>query len=150
MKLGTMMSVLLMSVAMAAPASANWFSRPAIGINLNIGSAPNPTPYDLRYAEGYYVGRPLVENVSLDTLRAMDGKTVYGANGEILGSILTVDEMAGLADVQLPTGVAVAVAANRLVNERDRVVAPRISQTDILAMAQTQTGRIVALNVYTP
>ena len=29
---------------LAAPASANWFSNPFININLNLGSAPNPTP----------------------------------------------------------------------------------------------------------
>jgi hypothetical protein len=29
---------------LVAPASANWFSNPYININLNLGSAPNPTP----------------------------------------------------------------------------------------------------------
>lgn len=33
--------------SIAAPASANWFSNPYIDINLNIGSAPNPTPDDV-------------------------------------------------------------------------------------------------------
>jgi hypothetical protein len=148
MTLRTMLSVLVMSVAVAAPASANWFSRPNVGINLNVGSAPNPTPYDLRIAEGYYVGRPLVENLSIDMLRDMDGKTVYGANGENLGSILAVNETAGLVDVQLPTGVAVTLEATRLVNEPDRVVAPMLSQADMLALAQQQTGRTVALEIH--
>jgi outer membrane protein OmpA-like peptidoglycan-associated protein len=41
----TIMSLLLLSAAVAAaPASANYFSNPAIGMNLNVGSAPNPTP----------------------------------------------------------------------------------------------------------
>jgi len=41
-------SLLLLSAVCASPASANYFSNPALGINLNIGSAPNPTPSDLR------------------------------------------------------------------------------------------------------
>ena len=29
------------------PANANWFSNPRLGVNLNVGSAPNPTPAQL-------------------------------------------------------------------------------------------------------
>ena len=45
----TIRSLLLLSaVICVTPASANYFSNPAQGINLNIGSAPNPTPAGLR------------------------------------------------------------------------------------------------------
>jgi len=45
----TILSLLLLSAAVCVtPASANYFSNPAIGMKLNIGSAPNPTPADLR------------------------------------------------------------------------------------------------------
>src|SRR5690349_16576446 len=45
----TFRSLLLLSVVICVtPASANYFSNPAQGTNLNIGSAPNPTPADLR------------------------------------------------------------------------------------------------------
>ena len=45
----TFRSLLLLSaVICVTPASANYFSNPAQGTNLNIGSAPNPTPADLR------------------------------------------------------------------------------------------------------
>src|SRR5262245_54355798 len=37
-------SVFLLSVALASPASANYFSNPQTGLNLNVGSAPNPAP----------------------------------------------------------------------------------------------------------
>ena len=41
----TFLSLLLLSAAIAtAPAHANYFSNPAIGMNLNVGSAPNPVP----------------------------------------------------------------------------------------------------------
>jgi outer membrane protein OmpA-like peptidoglycan-associated protein len=41
-------SLLLLSAVCVSPASANYFSNPAVGVNLNVGSAPNPTPSDLR------------------------------------------------------------------------------------------------------
>jgi outer membrane protein OmpA-like peptidoglycan-associated protein len=45
------LSLLLLSAAISvAPASANYFSNPKIGMNLNVGSAPNPTPSQLRSA----------------------------------------------------------------------------------------------------
>lgn len=40
--------VLLVTAAFATPVSANWFHNPYQGINRNIGSAPNPTPADIR------------------------------------------------------------------------------------------------------
>lgn len=40
--------VLLLSAVFVSPASANWFSNPSWNINLHIGSAPNPTPDDIR------------------------------------------------------------------------------------------------------
>lgn len=39
--------VLLLASAAAPTASANWFSNTFVNINLNIGSAPNPTPDDI-------------------------------------------------------------------------------------------------------
>lgn len=42
------LSVLLLSAVCASPASANYFSNPQLGVNLNVGSAPNPTPMQLR------------------------------------------------------------------------------------------------------
>ena len=44
--------LLLLSAVCAAPASANWFSNPRLGVNLNVGSAPNPKPSDLREIYG--------------------------------------------------------------------------------------------------
>ncbi len=42
------MSLLLVSATLVTPAYANYFANPALGINLNVGSAPNPTPNDIR------------------------------------------------------------------------------------------------------
>lgn len=38
------LSVLFLSVALTSPASANYFANPRTGLNLNVGSAPNPFP----------------------------------------------------------------------------------------------------------
>ncbi len=48
MKMNKVVSVVLVSAAFATPAFANYFSNPNIGMNANVGSAPNPTPADLR------------------------------------------------------------------------------------------------------
>ena len=37
----------LLAPVLISPASANWFSNPSLNINLNLGSAPNPTPDDV-------------------------------------------------------------------------------------------------------
>jgi len=45
-------SLLILSAVLATPASGNWFANPRTGLNLNIGSAPNPTPDQIvRFAE---------------------------------------------------------------------------------------------------
>jgi hypothetical protein len=36
------------TVTAVTPASANWFHNPYLGITRNVGSAPNPTPDDVR------------------------------------------------------------------------------------------------------
>ena len=44
--------LLLLSAVVVTPASANWFSNPRLGVNLNVGSAPNPKPADLQALYG--------------------------------------------------------------------------------------------------
>lgn len=136
MKKITLTTLLLLSAVMVSPASANWFSRPGIGITLNVGSAPNPTPNDLRalYGPARYGVYP-ASLISLDALRDMSGKTVYGENGEELGFISTVDEGSRLVELQLPNGRAVAVDSGLLINERDRVIAPTLSMAEVMALA---------------
>ena len=48
MKTKWILPLLFASAAFMTPASANWFHNPYQGINRNVGSAPNPTPADLR------------------------------------------------------------------------------------------------------
>ena len=42
------LSVLLLSAAFATPTFANYFHNPYTNLNWNIGSAPSPTPRDIR------------------------------------------------------------------------------------------------------
>lgn len=51
MKITGILAVLLVTGALATPAYANFFSNPALGISLNVGSAPNPTPAQIRAFE---------------------------------------------------------------------------------------------------
>ena len=48
MKTKMTLSVLFLSAACATPTLANYFYNPYAGIRLNIGSAPSPTPRDIR------------------------------------------------------------------------------------------------------
>lgn len=49
MKTKLMLPLLLIpAAALITPASANWFHNPYENINRNVGSAPNPTPADVR------------------------------------------------------------------------------------------------------
>lgn len=51
MKTKGIFALLLISGALATPAHANFFSNPVLGISLNVGSAPNPTPAQIRAFE---------------------------------------------------------------------------------------------------
>ena len=48
MKTRILLPLLLLSAAVVTPVYANWFHNPYEGINRNVGSAPNPTPADVR------------------------------------------------------------------------------------------------------
>ena len=43
----SVISVLVISAG-ATPASANYYANPTLSVKRNIGSAPNPTPHDIR------------------------------------------------------------------------------------------------------
>jgi hypothetical protein len=138
---------LLLSAVCVTPAIGNSFSNPHMSTMLNVGSAPSPTPLQLRDIGDSHGVFKSAELLAMDAaeLRAMDGKDVYGLNREYLGFILEVSLGENLAEVQLLTGVAVAVTGERLVDLGDRVIAPTISFGDILAMAREQNnGELVA------
>ena len=48
MKAKLTLSLLFLSAAYATPTLANYFHNPTTNLNLNIGSAPSPTPLDIR------------------------------------------------------------------------------------------------------
>lgn len=165
--------LLFLSAVCVGPAHANWFSDPHSNTMLNIGSAPNPTPEDLRRigdskydATRYGASRVLHsevapvqpiparaayavhdQGISSAAMFRMEGKNVYGTKGARLGHILTVDHGSKMADLQTPGGVAVAMPVALLVDKGHRIVAPTMSKADVTAMAKTQTGRTVAINV---
>ena len=48
MKMTIALSVLFLSTASVTPSFANYFHNPHLNLNRNIGSAPSPTPRDIR------------------------------------------------------------------------------------------------------
>ena len=159
----TMMSLLLLSAVFITPASANWFSNPHTNTMLNVGSAPNPTPADLRaigdskFAAAYATEPRFVatetqtiapiETMSTVDLSMLEGRPVSGSHGERLGYILAVDQDMQMIELQTARGIAVAMPASLLVEKHGRVMAPTTSRGDVMAMAKTQTGRTVAINI---
>jgi hypothetical protein len=160
-----MMSLLLLSAVCIAPASANWFSNQKTNTMLNIGSTPNPTPADLRAIGDSklavaYTTKPgfvatqtqavmpdHVPTMSGAQLASLEGRAVFGSHGERLGYILAVDQDARLIELQTARGIAVAMPASLLVEKHGQVTATTTSRADVMAMAKTQTGRTVALNI---
>ena len=178
----TMMCLLAAAATCASPAYANWFSNPHTNTNLNVGSAPNPTPEDLRaigdspyatgpargpaipHSSGHY-GEPALHSSNGPAvlygdhsayelhgmtdvqMTALEGKPVLGAHRARLGYVLAVDHASRMAEVQTPSGIAVAIPVMLLSDEGNHIVAPTTSRADMMAMAKTQTGRTIAVNV---
>jgi hypothetical protein len=118
---------LVVATGLAAPAFANYFHDPNANINLNIGSAPNPTPEDLRAAEG----RP---NRGPIDLKALLGKPVYGGDGMFVGAISDVDTDRDLAAVRIAQNEAVALPGKSLIDDGARVFAPNVTKAQVLSM----------------
>ena len=71
--------VLIASALFATPSLANWFHNPQLNINRNIGSAPGPTPQDIRemrlpiLVENDIDSRGTGNHPIMDALRSMFG-----------------------------------------------------------------------------
>jgi hypothetical protein len=109
-------------------ASANYFHNPGTNTQLNVGSAPSPSPDDLHRAEG------ALEHRADINLRAMLGKPVFGKDREYLGSISDIDTDRNLAAVRVAQNEAVALPARDLIDDGSRVIAPTVSKPELLAM----------------
>ena len=96
MKTRVLLSALLLSAAFVSPASANWFSNTVWNIQLNIGSAANPTPSDVR------------ENKVPMLVRDADGNVIAMID-PATGKVLATAEPPPTA--QSRSGVAPAAAA---------------------------------------
>src|SRR5947209_4655080 len=131
-----LMAVTLLAAACATPAAANYFSNPMTNTMLNVGSAPSPTPEQLRLIGDSFAVETAPHVVI--GLSDMVGKDVYGKNRELLGKIRTVNEMDRTAEMQLPTGVVVSLSADNLIDRNDRVIAPNMSRGDVIALADRQ------------
>ena len=62
------LSILFLSAACGTPSFANYFHNPSTNLNFNIGSAPSPTPRDIRESRQPQVvqAAPSDDNVAAD------------------------------------------------------------------------------------
>ena len=128
MRLSRVIIPVLLCVGICGTATANYFHNPNNNTSLNVGSAPSPTPDDLRLAEGRLAPR------GYGDLRALLGKPVFGKDRGYLGSVSDVDSERGLVAVRIRRDEAVALSGKSLIDDGRRVLAPSISRAEFVAM----------------
>ncbi len=89
MKTRILLPVLLLSAVCVSPASANWFANSGWNINLFVGSAPNPTPEDIRANK-----QPtLVQDADGNVIAMIDPRT--GQTMAVAESLVTAQPASG-------------------------------------------------------
>jgi TonB family protein len=81
----TIVKLALLSAVLATPAHANWFFNPAFGVSRNVGSAPNPTPQDLR--ENRSPAYPPISK-SLKEQGTVGLKIALSRSGVVMGAVV--------------------------------------------------------------
>ena len=151
MKMKTMAPLILFSAICVAPASANFFHNPVTGVSLNVGSAPNPKPEDLRaIGDASYAFDARADlkgaNNGPNNLHAMQGKMVFGAQAENLGVVMAVDDLDNVVLIGTPSGMHVTVSAQVLSSDGNKIIAAEISPIRLTNMADAQNGTTVVFN----
>lgn len=122
------LALLAVQVALAGSAQANFFHNQDANTNRNVGSAPSPTPEEVRYARGQ------VGKAQIGDIMELVGRTVYGGNSEDLGTITDVDPGRNLVALRLPDGSHVALSINAIYDDGRRVFAPAVGRADLAVM----------------
>jgi len=120
MKTKTMLSLLLLSAVCATPASANFFSNPRLNMMLNVGSAPNPTPQQLRaIGDSRYANAPLRRGPTVqsqvDIPPAVDVDEEAYESGTYENSTYDDEDVIGSVVVVTPTKTAYATKSTKTV-----------------------------------
>jgi len=71
MKTRILAAALLLSAASVTPAFANWFHNPIENVYRNVGSAPNPTPADVREGRVPIVAKDETSHPIMEAIRSM-------------------------------------------------------------------------------
>jgi hypothetical protein len=132
---------LLLSAACFGPAYANYFHNPVTNTNLNVGSAPNPTPADLRAIGDSIYAFDASPGTKHQGLSDMQGKMVVGAHGENMGVVLAIDDIDKVVLIETPMAMHVVVAAQELKDESGKVVAVTLVPVRLAELATAQNGR---------
>src|SRR3977135_2126214 len=131
---------LLLATACFGPAYANYFHNPVTNTNLNVGSAPNPTPADLRAIGDSVYAFDASPATTRQGLTAMQGKMVNGSHGENMGVVLAVDDVDKVVLIETPIGMHVAIAAQELKDDGGKVVAVTLLPLRLADLAMAQNG----------
>lgn len=142
---------LLFSVVFGTSALANYFHNPNTHMNLNIGSAPNPTPADLRaIGDASYTmdarKDPGAASAGRNELRNLKGKMVSGPMGENLGVVAATDDIDKVVLVETPMGSHVVISAQLLSDEGPKLVALTITPMRLAGMGRAQKGEVAVFN----
>jgi hypothetical protein len=140
---------LLVSALCAGPALAqSIYDSPETIIIVPRGHYTIPRAYDIPPGQRLGHRTMLAANaMTAGDMQRMEGKTVFGSRGDVLGTVMTVDIGKQLAQVQTPGGVSVAMPIVLLQDKGDRLYAPTTSQRQMAAMAVRQTGTHLASDV---
>jgi hypothetical protein len=141
---------IIFSAIFSTTAFANYFHNPATNTNLNVGSAPNPTPADLRaIGDASYAFDARAEsgapNANQNELRALKGKSVSDMAGDNLGVIIAADDLDKVVLLETPMGAHVVISGAMLSSDGPKIVVA-ITPMRLADLARAQKGEVVAFN----
>lgn len=122
------LALVALQAAVISTAEANYFHNKELNTTRNVGSAPSPTPEEIRYARGQ------IGVAQIGDIVKLVGRTVYGGNSENLGMITDVDTERHLVALQVEDGSHVALSVNELYDDGKRVFAPAMGRAQLAAM----------------
>ena len=137
---------LLVSALCVGPALAQAINETPETVIITPGSNYTiPHAYDMHPDQRWgYRTRLAANAMTAGDMQRMEGKTVFGFRGEILGTVGATDIGQQLVQLHTPGGVSVAMPIVLLQDKGDRLYAPTTSGSQLEAMAIRQTGTTVA------
>jgi hypothetical protein len=136
----TLMSLLLLSAVCATPASANFFSNSRWNVMLNVGSAPSPTPAQLRaIGDSSYANVPVRRAPGLQSENQVVAPPVIEDTDEdVYSNGFYDDEIVGSA-----TAVTKKISSTKAVAAKKTVVAKSAAPAKTISLASMEGKPVV-------